>query len=42
VPQYDPSGLTAMTAAAIIAELLAARATIVDNINPPPLKKRLS
>lgn len=42
VPQYDPSGLTAMTAAAIIAELLAARATIVDNINPPSLEKGLS
>lgn len=39
VPAYDPSELTATTAAGIIAELLAARATIVDNIKPPPLKR---
>jgi len=38
-PSYDPSHLTAMTAGAIIQELLAARATIVDNIKPPPLKR---
>ena len=42
VPAYDPSELTAMTAKAIVAELLAARATIVHNIKPPLLKTEVS
>jgi len=42
VPAYDPSELTAMTAKAIVAELLAARATIVHNMKPPLLKTEVN
>jgi len=39
VPAYDRSEMTAMTAKSICIELLAARATIVDKIKPPPVKR---